>query len=99
MTPLGPSDAPYRIAPTVFGHSYFTLTQLKRVGNVAIYKQTKGKQSPAFEVVVFREYEAFHAFGKDFPAGERYPCSEDWGTYGFTYITLKDAERKFRALL
>jgi hypothetical protein len=43
-------NAPYRIAPAVFCHCGFTLTQLKRAANVAIYKQTKGKQSPAFEV-------------------------------------------------
>jgi len=88
-------NAPYRIAPTVFGHSGFTLTQLKRTGNIAIYKQTKGKRSPAYEVVIIRKAKAWTAFGKDFPAAEYYPKSEDWGTCGFTYGTIEGALVKF----
>lgn len=91
-------NAPYRIAPTVFSHSGFTLTQLKRTGNIAIYKQTKGKQSRAYEVVIIRKAKAWTAFGKDFPAAEYYPKSEDWGTCGFTYCTIEGAERKFAEL-
>jgi hypothetical protein len=95
MTLGANQNAPYKIAATVFGYSGFTLTQLKRAGNVAIYKQTKGKQSPAFEVVIIRRTEAWTAFGKEFPGSEYYPVNKDWGTYGFTFSAIKDAERKF----
>jgi len=61
---------PYKIAASVFRYSGFTLTQTKRAGNVAIYKQAKGKQSPAFEVVIIRKAEAWTAFGREFPATE-----------------------------
>jgi hypothetical protein len=95
MTLADNQNAPYKIADTVFRYSGFTLTQLKRARNVAIYKQTKDKQSPAFEVVIIRKVEAWTAFGKEFPATEYYPANEDWGTYGFTYRAIEDAERKF----
>jgi hypothetical protein len=98
LTLAANQNAPYRVAPTKFGHSGFTLTQLKRVGNVAIYVQTKRRQPPAYEVVLIQKYEAYSAFGKEYPAGECYPSSEQWGTYGFTYRTTEGAERKFLEL-
>jgi len=92
-------NAPYARLLGKFRQSGFTFTQLQRVGDVAIYGQTKGKQSPAFEVVIIRRREASIAFGHEFPATEYYPKSEDWGTYGFTYLTLKETERKLRKLV
>jgi hypothetical protein len=91
-------NAPYARLFGEIRQSGFTLTQLKRVGNVAIYQQTKKKQTTAFEVVIIRRREASTAFGKDFPATEYYPHNEDWGTYGFTYRTIEGAERKFAEL-
>jgi hypothetical protein len=92
-------NAPYRPLSTEFAYSGFGLTQVKRIGNVAIYKQTKGKQSPAYEVVIIRNAESKTAFGHEFPAAEYYPRSEDWGTYAFTYSALAEVERKFEKLL
>ena len=94
----GNQNAPYARLLSKFRHSSFTLTQLKRVRAVAIYKQAKNEQAPAFEVVIIRRREASFAFGKDFPATEYYPHNEDWGTYGFTYRTLEEALAKFREL-
>jgi hypothetical protein len=48
--------------------------------------------------VLIQRHEAYTAFGKDIPAGEHYPRSEQWGSCGFTFRTLKDAERKFGEL-
>jgi hypothetical protein len=87
-------NAPYARLFGEFRQSGFTLIQLKRVGNVAIYQQTKKKQATAFEVVIIRRRKASTAFGKNFPATEYYPHNEDWGTYGFTYRGLEDAELK-----
>jgi hypothetical protein len=93
----GNQNAPYARLLSEFRHSSFTLTQLKRVRAVAIYKQTKSEQA-TFEVVIIRRREASFAFGKDFPATEYYPHNEDWGTYGFTYRTLEEALAKFTEL-
>jgi hypothetical protein len=95
---FGADGDPYARLGTEFGHSGFRLTQLKRVGDVAIYKQTKGKQPSAFEVVVIRRREACVAFGTELPATEFYPTNTDWGSTGFTYRTLEEAERKFMEL-
>jgi hypothetical protein len=91
-------NAPYRVVSAEFRQSGFTLTQLKRVGDVAIYVQAKRRQPPAYEVVLIRKHEAYLAFGKGIPAGECYPSSEQWGVKGFTYRTIEAAECKFREL-
>jgi hypothetical protein len=98
MPLLEAQHAPYAPLLGEFRQSGSTFTQVKRVGDIAIYKQTKARRSPAFEVVTIRRREASVAFGKEFPATEYYPHNEDWGTYGFTYRTLDEAERKFEEL-
>ena len=98
MTLPDVQNAPYSVASTEFGHCGFTLSQLKRAGNVAIYIQTKRRQPQAYEVVLIRKHEAYIAFGKGIPAGECYPSSEQWGVKGFTYRTIGAAERKFSML-
>jgi hypothetical protein len=90
-------NAPYTRLLGEFRHCGFRLTQLKRLGAVAIYKQAKTQQV-TFEVVIIRQREASFAFGKDFPATEYYPHNEDWGTYGFSYRTLEEALVKFMEL-
>jgi hypothetical protein len=96
---FGVEGEPYARLGTRFRHSGFELTQLKRVGDVAVYEQTKGKQPPAFEVVVIRRREACVAFGTELPATEFYPTNTDWGSMGFTYCSLEEAERKFGELI
>lgn len=82
----------------LFNRDGFTFRQLRRIGNVAIYEQTKKGQSPAYEVVILRMREARIAFGMELPECEHYPSSEEWGTYGWTYRSLSEAERKFKEL-
>jgi hypothetical protein len=99
IVPFGEAkDASYARLSGEFSHSGFRLSQLKRVGDVAIYKQTKGKQPSAYEVVVIRRREACVAVGTELPATEVYPPNEAWGSNGFTYRTLEEAERKFMEL-
>src|SRR4030088_1414504 len=97
MTLAANQNTPCSVVSIKFGDSGFAPSQLKRAGDAAIYKQTKRKQSAAYEVVVLRPYEAWTSFEKDFPAGEYYPKSEEWGSHGFTFRALEDAERKFRS--
>jgi hypothetical protein len=98
MTLPDNQNAPYRVVDTEFSHSSFRYAQLKRFGDVAIYSQSKKGLPDAYEVVLIQRHEAFSAFGKDFPAGESYPRSTQWGSEGWTYQTLEQAERKFREL-
>jgi hypothetical protein len=78
----------------------FTYEQVIRRGNLAIYKQRlrPGVGCLAFEVVRIRQRPASNAFGRDFPAHERYPVDEDWGTYGWTLPTLEAAQAKLAEL-
>ncbi len=91
-------NAPYSVAAIKFRLLGFEYTQLKRAGNIAIYRQSKKGLPDGYEVVCIQKHEAFSAFGKDFPAGESYPRSQQWGSDGWTYRTLGDAEAKFKEL-
>jgi hypothetical protein len=91
-------DAPYRVVDSAFRQSGFMLTRLKRFGDVAIYRQSKSGLPDAYEVVLIQKHEAYAAFGKVIPAGEYYPSSAQWGTCGFTFPAIEDAERKFGEL-
>jgi hypothetical protein len=99
MTLLLDQNAPYAVVQPRKGASGFTYDLIKRVGDIAIYSQSKNGLPDAYEVVRIQKHEAFTAFGKDFPAGESYPSSNQWGDEGWTYTTLPAAERKFSALL
>lgn len=50
-----------------------------------------------FEVVFIQVCEKERVFpnGLKQPPHEFYPSPEDWGLYGFTYSTLKEAEEKY----
>jgi hypothetical protein len=88
-------NAPHRVVDIAFRHSGFEHTQLKRIGDVAIYRQSKSGLPDAYEVVLIEKHEGYTAFGKDIPAGEYYPSSTQWGLCGFTFCTLQEAVRKF----
>ncbi len=92
-------NAPYKVVATQFRLLGFEHTQLRRVGDVAIYSQSKPGLPDAYEVVRIQKHAAYSAFGKDFTAGESYPTPAQWGTEGWTYPKLEQAERKFRELV
>ena len=88
----------------VRGH--FVYTQLKRDGDVAIYEQQK-KRSPKsaclrYEVIRITRAQRNLYIGDTLiheMGDEIYPASSQWGIYGWTFLTLKDAESKFQCLL
>ena len=51
-----------------------------------------------FEVIQIRRKKAYELFGKQYPAKEAYPSNEEWGLYGFTYNSFRNANFKFREL-
>jgi hypothetical protein len=57
---------------------------LWRNGQVAVYE--------GYEVIIIRVEKGRCKFGKWYPAHEFYPCSEDWGAYGWTYTRNSHAD-------
>lgn len=83
--------------PTIFWRSGFTCRLMKREGQIVMYSLTKsGRMS--YEVMKVQTQKLDNSFtGRK--AGEEFlPSSSQWGTYGWTYNSLKDAEAHFKSL-
>lgn len=79
----------------------FTYTQHKRVGMRAIYVQRRVEadaQQEWYEVIVIKSHNGYEIAGNNIPASEIYPSSTQWGSLGWTFSSLQDAEKKFAAL-
>jgi hypothetical protein len=91
----------YKPLAKEFCHDGFTLRQIVREGDIAIYEQTwNGCANPsvAYEVVRIRCRDAREIKGKLLEASEVYPRSEAWGTDGFTLTDRDAAFAKLREL-
>lgn len=85
--------------PKQFDKKGFTYTQIKRVGDKAIYKQAKkGQASVSFEVVKINRHNGYELGGQKIPPGEAYPSTSQWGNAGWTFTSLSLAEAKFKKL-
>lgn len=81
---------------TEFKKGEFSHVLIKREGNYAIYwRKATHHRDAHYEVIVVQRERAYSRFGMDYPAAERYPESEAWGTSGWTYNRLEDAELRF----
>jgi hypothetical protein len=89
----------YRPIPETFVHGGFTLTKLKRDGDVALYEQRAPSGSKRYETVVIRRREASEVFGKPVSAREAYPGSSDWGSCGWTSVDRASGELQFAAVV
>lgn len=89
------TDKPVRPVPTTFSRRTYQLTQVWRSGMVAIYEQRlRGVAAPiSWEVVRLRVAKA-HLRDKDQSPKEAYPPHATWGTRGWTYRTLEQAQVK-----
>ena len=76
----------------------FTLKQLKRKKNKAIYEQWKDGRIFSYEVIVISKHDGYTIAGNFIEPSEMYPCSSQWGVKGFTYNKLEDAEKKYKTL-
>jgi hypothetical protein len=70
------------------GHKY---VQVWRDDHAAVYEQHNAIRLLGYEAITIKKQEAKSMFGKDYPAKELYPCSEDWGTLAFTTNSLEKA--------
>jgi len=88
-----------KILPKQFDKKGFTYKQIKRVGDKAIYEQTKkGQTGKTFEVVKINRHNGYELGGQKIPPGEAYTSTSQWGTAGWTHRTLGEAETKFKKL-
>lgn len=94
-----PPKPRYKPLKTAFRSKGFDYRQLRRTGDVALYEQTKsGLSSTWFEVVVVQRHEAYEIGGSKIDAAETMPSASKWGTCGFTYRDMKEAEKRFDEL-
>ena len=78
------------------GHCY---RQVGRNDDTAVYEQLGHYgQLLGYEVIRIKKQDACRMFGKDYPAKELYPSSEDWGSLAFTVNTLKRANEVAKGL-
>jgi hypothetical protein len=93
LTPVAVST----VLRTEFRHSGRTYTQVKREGQVALYKLS----GAGFEVMVIRLKKANILNGYSYPDREVMPDISLWGTFGWSYLggDLAGAERRYQSLL
>ena len=84
-----------------FVKNTFYYEQVKRYGNIAIYKQRlrKGEGGLAYEIFHVREREEMELFGNICPAAEYGPSNEDFGSQAWSMPTLSRAEIKLSELI
>lgn len=71
--------------------------QVHREGDLAIYRQTSKEGAVHYNTVWVRlRSEQVWPNGKVTPAKEALPSGGEWGLYGWTYRTCKDAFKKFK---
>lgn len=75
--------------------------QLTRKGRWAIYEQYSKtpERLAAYEVVKIGKHNGFSIAGLFFPPAETYPASSMWGSRGWTYSRLEDAQKSFLSKL
>lgn len=88
-----------KILPKKFTQLGYTLEQIKRENDIAIYKRTKKDQSfPEFEVIKIKGHPGYEIAGHKIGAAESYPGAKAFGTLGWSFISLEDAEKKFKLM-
>lgn len=81
--------------PTTVRSDGFTLEQVVRDGDVAVYSKTKpGHLKTTFEVIRVGSHKGFEIGGKQIPPAETYPSSNQWGVNGWTCPTKEAAFKK-----
>lgn len=84
---------------TTFTKNGFLHEQIRRTGNIAMYRRTKQGHAHVEVVKIGRHNGRVLPDGGEIPPGEFYPSAETWGTYGFTYADEAQAEAKFTEMV
>jgi hypothetical protein len=79
---------------------------LKREGDIAIVHKVglaggvhHKTHDAGFEVIVIGRHDGYELGGNKIEPAETFPSPEQWGTRGWTYTTLLDAETRFASLI
>lgn len=72
----------------------FVYLQEYRDEKYAIYSQWLDNDLIAYELIKIRKNKEFERFGKSYGACESYPTDREWGDSGWTFKTLKEAEKR-----
>lgn len=71
--------------------------QLKRVKDIAIFEQSSPEwRDVRYEVVKIGRHNGYYLGNSKLEPAETYPGASLWGIQGWTYMTLEDAETKFK---
>ena len=84
-----------------FVKNTFFYEQVKRVGNLAIYKQRleEGRGCLAYEVIYIRRRAETKLFDNVMPAAEYGPSNEEFSRFGWSYPSLELAQKKLDFLI
>lgn len=81
---------------TSFKHRGFDYRQIDRVGDVAIFEQSKPSLTGTwFEVVIVQRHGEYEIAGKKIEAAETMPPASAWGKQGWTLRDKSKALEKF----
>lgn len=77
----------------------FTFSEVKRIKNFAIYKKQKTKKIFTYEVIYINTHNGYEIAGNKIEPSEVYPCTNEWGWRGYTFLELDSAEKKLNQML
>lgn len=84
---------------TQFTESGFVFKQLDRDVDFALYEKRRLKYTAiTYEVIRIRHRPAEKVFDVQYPLREVYPANETWGTDGWSFTELSDAQRRYASL-
>lgn len=96
-----PTVAPtYKPLRTTFKSKGFDYTQIDRIGDVALFEQSRpGLSRTWLEVVIVQRHGDYEVNGVKIEAAETMPSSSSWGKFGWTYRNPKQARMRFDELV
>ena len=90
-----------KILEESFTSKGFKLQQIKRDGDVAIYKKQLDDPeaySSHYEVITIKKHNGYEIAGVKMPPAEMYPSDSQWGDWAFTCTSIEDANKRFNYL-
>jgi hypothetical protein len=95
-----PEEPAYKPLRTSFRSKGFDYVQKVRIGDVALFEQSKpGLSRTWFEVVLVQRHGDYEIGGAKVEAAETMPGSSQWGRLGWTYRDPKEARSRFDKLV
>jgi hypothetical protein len=87
-----------KILEESFTSKGFKFQQIKRHGDVAIYKKKLDdpeSDSSHYEVIAIKKHNGYEIAGVKVPPSEMYPSDSQWGDWAFTCTSIEDANKRF----